>query len=228
MSAPTCRVVGLMNIQNEQAFADYRAEVGATIEAHGGRLIFRGFSSDVFWNELNLPPMGALVELEFPSAQAARSWAQGPAYQRLLQVRGQAMVLTLLSFESLAPAQTKPTVYFDGGCPLCRAEISAYQKTRGAETLHWIDLAQATEAELGPGLKKEQAMARMHVRRANGELVQGAAAFAEIWKAMPAWAWLGRLVSQPWVLPMADGAYAVFLKVRPLWRGSTKPNDRRP
>lgn len=114
----------------------------------------------------------------------------------------------------------KPTVYFDGGCPLCRAEIQAYQRMDGAENLRWLDLTQATEAELGPGLRLDQAMARMHVRRADGSLAQGAAAFAEIWLALPRWRWLGRLVGQRWMLPLADVAYGVFLKLRPLWRRS--------
>jgi len=49
-----------------------------------------------------------------------------------------------------------------------------------------VDAARADEAALGPGLSPDEALARMHVRRGDGRLVSGAAAFAEIWRGMPA------------------------------------------
>ena len=61
-------------------------------------------------------------------------------------------------------------------------------------------------------------MARMHVRRADGELVSGAAAFAEMWRHMQGLRWLGRLLALPLVKAVADLAYRGFLRVRPLWR----------
>lgn len=120
---------------------------------------------------------------------------------------------------SLQPSSpNKPIVYFDGGCPLCSAEIAAYQKTKGADNLVWLDLTQASQEELGPGLTREAALSRMHVRRSDGELVEGAEAFAEIWLSLPRWSWLGRLIRVPWILPMVEVAYRGFLKIRPLWR----------
>ncbi len=109
-------------------------------------------------------------------------------------------------------------VYFDGGCPLCRAEIAAYQRTEGGESLNWVDAQHCAQAELGPGLDKPRALARLHVRRPDGTLVHGAAAFAEIWYALPRWRWLARLARLPGVTPMLELGYVVFLRLRPLWR----------
>lgn len=126
----------------------------------------------------------------------------------------------------LAPAQ--PCVYYDGGCPLCRAEIAAYQRTEGGHALRWIDADSCSAEELGEGLARPSALARMHVRKADGTLLEGAAAFAEIWAALPRWRWLSRLARLPGVLPLLDIGYAVFLKLRPLWRRAPRAADALP
>jgi len=110
-------------------------------------------------------------------------------------------------------------VYYDGGCPLCRAEIASYQRTEGGESLRWVDAHAGSPAELGPDLDAATALARMHVRRADGTLLRGAAAFAEIWSHLPRWRWLARLARLPGMLPVLDQLYTVFLVIRPLWRG---------
>jgi predicted DCC family thiol-disulfide oxidoreductase YuxK len=109
-------------------------------------------------------------------------------------------------------------VYFDGACPLCSAEIAAYQRAEGGDGLRWVDVTRCEAAELGPDLDRSTALARMHVRRADGTLVQGAAAFVEIWAVLRRWRWLARIALIPGVLPLMDLAYLVFLRVRPLWR----------
>ena len=110
------------------------------------------------------------------------------------------------------------TVYFDGACPVCRREIAVYQQQPGADACQWIDAAHCPADALGPGLDRATALQRFHVRLADGRLVQGAAGFAALWSAMPGWRWLGRL-AQTWPLrPALALGYAVFLRLRPLWR----------
>jgi len=112
----------------------------------------------------------------------------------------------------------RPTVYYDGGCPVCSREIDFYQRRPGGKALDWVDITKADEATLGPGLSRKSALARIHVRRADGKLVDGAAAFAEIWRGMPGLRWLGRLLAVPPFGALAERGYALFLRVRPLWR----------
>jgi 3-demethoxyubiquinol 3-hydroxylase len=121
---------------------------------------------------------------------------------------------------SVQPAVSSPllTVYFDGACPVCRREIAVYRSQPGGDRLHWLDASAAAADDLGPDLDRAAALARMHVRLPDGRLVAGAGAFAEIWRALPRWRWLGRLVSPAPVRAVADVAYDVFLRVRPLWR----------
>jgi predicted DCC family thiol-disulfide oxidoreductase YuxK len=113
------------------------------------------------------------------------------------------------------------TVYYDGGCPLCRAEIGHYRRCEGAERLSFVDVGRgAPAAQLGAGLDREAALRRFHVRDESGRLVSGAAAFARLWQTLPNWRWLGRLVTlrvlgrRP-LLAVAEVAYRLFLPLRP-------------
>jgi len=108
----------------------------------------------------------------------------------------------------------KLTVYYDGSCPLCRAEIGFYAGRNGADQIHFQDVADGT-ADPAPDLDRATAMGRFHIRRADGELVSGAAGFFEIWKILPGWRALGALSRIPGVVPVAELAYRGFLRLRP-------------
>ena len=112
----------------------------------------------------------------------------------------------------------RPTVYFDGACPVCTREISLYRRQPGAEGLCWVDAAACEAGALGADLTRPQALARLHVRGANGELVSGAAAFIALWAALPRTAWLARLLDHRPVVWLLDAAYRGFLRLRRLWR----------
>jgi predicted DCC family thiol-disulfide oxidoreductase YuxK len=106
-------------------------------------------------------------------------------------------------------------VYFDGSCPLCRAEIAHYKGQVGADAISFVDVSKP-DADLPTGLTREQAMARFHVRDDKGELVSGARAFVSVWRALPRWGWAARLASLPGVTPVLELGYRLFLPVRPL------------
>jgi predicted DCC family thiol-disulfide oxidoreductase YuxK len=108
-------------------------------------------------------------------------------------------------------------VYYDGACPVCSREIATYRRAEGAEGLRFVDVS-CPDATLAPDLTREDALARMHVRRADGSLVSGAAAFAALWSALPRWAWLGRIAALPVVAPLLELGYRGFLRVRRAWR----------
>lgn len=112
---------------------------------------------------------------------------------------------------------SKLTVYYDGACPVCSREIAAYRGALGAEALEFVDAAHCDAQALG-ALPREAALAAMHVRRADGSLVQGARAFGEIWLALPRLRLLGRLMRIPGVAWCAELAYGGFLRARRLWR----------
>lgn len=91
------KVVGLMELTDQNAFDQYRSQVGKTVELYKGTIKNRGVISELFWNELGCSPFRAFVELEFPSTQDAHLWANSPEYQSLVPIRSKAMKLTLFS-----------------------------------------------------------------------------------------------------------------------------------
>lgn len=115
----------------------------------------------------------------------------------------------------------KPTVYFDGACPVCRREIAVYQRGAGAEAVCWVDASACPPDALGQDLPRDQALARLHLRQADGRLVQGAAAFLAMWAALPQHprlARLARMLDRPPLVRPLDLAYSAFLRLRRLWR----------
>lgn len=112
------------------------------------------------------------------------------------------------------------TVFYDGGCPVCRREIAAYRNRAGAEAMDWVDL---TSAELPPGADREAMMARMHVRRRDGSMATGAAAFAAIWRGLERFRLAGRVADLPPLRWGLEAAYRAHLRLRPLWRRSGCP-----
>jgi predicted DCC family thiol-disulfide oxidoreductase YuxK len=117
------------------------------------------------------------------------------------------------------------TVYYDGACPVCSREIALYRRQPGGESCVWVDASRSDPAAMGADLDPRRALARMHVRRPDGTLVEGAAAFALLWQAFPATRWLGRVAALPPVTWMLEGAYRLFLRLRPLWRAQPAAAD---
>ena len=108
------------------------------------------------------------------------------------------------------------TVYYDGACPLCRAEIGHYRGCDGAGRIAFVDVApDGSEAGLGDGLDRAAARRRFHVRDGDGRLHSGAAAFVRLWSGLPRWRWLARAARVPGAMPLAEAAYRAFLPLRP-------------
>ncbi len=107
----------------------------------------------------------------------------------------------------------RSTVYFDGSCPLCQAEIGHYRSKDHFGALYFVDVSEP-DALLPDGLTQRQAMERFHVRAGNGALVSGAAAFVEVWALLPRWRWAARAAAFPGVLRLLEISYQLFLPAR--------------
>ena len=110
------------------------------------------------------------------------------------------------------------TVYFDGSCPLCRAEIEYCRRNDQAGALCFVDISEAS-AVTPEGITKQQAMKRFHVRASDGRVLSGAAAFVEVWTPLPKWRWVARAASLPGAMAALELGYRIFLPVRPFISG---------
>lgn len=118
------------------------------------------------------------------------------------------------------------TVFFDGACPLCQREIGFYRKRRGADQIAWVDVSDAQEPTVAPGLLTEDALARLHVRLPSGRLESGARAFAELWTALPGFRLVGSMFSVRFLTVLLELGYQTFLRVRPRLQRLTRRRSR--
>jgi len=91
--------------------------------------------------------------------------------------------------------KARPTVFYDGDCPLCRREIAHYRRMDSRERLHWVDAVNEPETLAEHGLSLERAMTELHVLDGAGRWQRGVDAFMVIWQHLPAYRWLAKLVT---------------------------------
>ena len=120
-----------------------------------------------------------------------------------------------------APTPRDPalTVYHDGACPLCRAEIAFYRRQRGAEKIAFVDVAREDTA-LPEGVSRASARARFHVETAQGQVISGAAAFLALMATLPRLRPFARIGGLPGIRRLLEGLYLLFLRFRPVLVGA--------
>jgi predicted DCC family thiol-disulfide oxidoreductase YuxK len=111
----------------------------------------------------------------------------------------------------------KLRVYYEGACHLCSREIDHYLRRPGAaELIEFVDISDPRFSAEAEGLSGAPILKYMHARRPDGELRVGIEAFLEIWRTLPGYGWLVKLVGNPVVKPLARVGYYLFAQVRPL------------
>jgi predicted DCC family thiol-disulfide oxidoreductase YuxK len=108
-------------------------------------------------------------------------------------------------------AMAKVTVWFDGGCPLCRREIALMRRLDRRSAIRFVDVARPDSA---CPVDRAALLARFHAEE-DGRLYDGAAAFAAMWRAIPLLRPLGLAARNPLLLRLLERAYVRFLRIRP-------------
>jgi predicted DCC family thiol-disulfide oxidoreductase YuxK len=104
------------------------------------------------------------------------------------------------------------TVWYDGGCPLCVREIALMDRLDKHDRIEFVDVERE---DASCPLERDVLLARLHAREGDGELVDGAAAFAAMWRQIPVMRPLGLAAKNRVVLWLLERAYRGFLVVRP-------------
>jgi predicted DCC family thiol-disulfide oxidoreductase YuxK len=104
------------------------------------------------------------------------------------------------------------TVWYDGACPLCIREIAFMRRLDRARRIAFVDVA----PEDAPcPIDRTLLLARFHAQETGGPVLDGAAAFAAMWRAIPLLQPLGLAARNGVVLRVLERAYDAFLKIRP-------------
>jgi predicted DCC family thiol-disulfide oxidoreductase YuxK len=125
-----------------------------------------------------------------------------------------------------AAAQAPLTVFYDGGCPLCRREIGWYRRRRALAPIEWLDVSRCPDTALPDGHERQTLLARFHVALPDGRVTSGAAAFLAVWLRYPGLRWGARLASIPPLPWLLERGYRVFLRVRPRLQRRASCSDR--
>jgi predicted DCC family thiol-disulfide oxidoreductase YuxK len=115
---------------------------------------------------------------------------------------------------SRAGSAPRLTVWFDGACPLCAAEIAMMRRLDRRRAIAFIDVAQPGAATSCP-IDRRELLARFHARRRDGRIVSGAAAFAAMWSELPGLRLVGWLAQRPPLVWFLEVLYRIFLLIRP-------------
>ena len=89
-------VIGHITVKDADKWAQYRAQVPATLAPWNAELLFRGQSDKVLAGEHQHTDT---VVIRFPDPAAVDGWYQSTAYQALIPLREQAADLVLISFK---------------------------------------------------------------------------------------------------------------------------------
>lgn len=103
------------------------------------------------------------------------------------------------------------TVWFDGECPICTAEIQLIRHLDRAAAIEFVDL---TIPGACPSDKAAR-LSRLHAQPSGGPMVSGAAAFVAMWRVLPNTRLLAAAASNPPALWLLERAYRLFLRMRP-------------
>lgn len=107
----------------------------------------------------------------------------------------------------------KLTLFYDGACPLCQAEILFLSGRNQADLLGFVDINSNAYDPLKVGVSCEEALAAMYGQYADGTLINGVTVFPEAYRRadLPTLAWI---FSRKLIQPILRMGYRFFAKNR--------------
>jgi predicted DCC family thiol-disulfide oxidoreductase YuxK len=109
------------------------------------------------------------------------------------------------------------TIFFDGACRVCAAEMAVYRSRETSGRLLFVDISAHDFVPGSHGISLEDFMAQLHVIDSTGAVYRGVEGFWAIWQAFPGSSWyglLGRLIMLPGINGLAWLGYRLFARYR--------------
>ena len=98
-------------------------------------------------------------------------------------------------------------VYFNNSCKICKTEIDLY-KRENIKDINWVDISDNQNAQIETNKSDKQLLRRLHVKK-DGKIYEGAEAFLLIWKKIPKYRFLFKILSLPIIFNLFSILYEV-------------------
>ncbi|MBS3797734.1 MULTISPECIES: DUF393 domain-containing protein [unclassified Pseudoalteromonas] len=105
------------------------------------------------------------------------------------------------------------TLFYDGNCPLCTAEIRKLKGYDQCGALALVDINSDEDLSRYPMIDYHAANATLHAIDENGRVLLGLDANVAVWRAVGKYPWL-RVLRWPLIRIVADCCYRIFANNR--------------
>jgi predicted DCC family thiol-disulfide oxidoreductase YuxK len=109
------------------------------------------------------------------------------------------------------------TVFYDGSCSVCAAEIEHYRRKNHAGRLVLVDISSPDFKPELYNIGLQAFMYELHVIDRTGKVYKGIEAFWALWQVFPAatlYGMMGTLITLPVINPLARLCYKGFARIR--------------
>jgi predicted DCC family thiol-disulfide oxidoreductase YuxK len=105
------------------------------------------------------------------------------------------------------------TLFYDGACPLCQAEIVFLQNRNASGLLRFVDINSSQYDAQQVGVSCEEALASMYGQVEGEAPINGVAVFGEAYRRanLPFMTWI---FTRSWMMPILRPSYRFFAKHR--------------
>ena len=98
-------------------------------------------------------------------------------------------------------------MYFNNSCKICRTEINLYKKQK-IKNIEWVDITDNETAEIETQKDAKSLLRRLHIK--DGEnIIEGAEAFLLIWKNIPKYRFLYKVLKKPIIFNLFSFFYEI-------------------
>lgn len=112
------------------------------------------------------------------------------------------------------PLNSKPILFYDGGCRLCQREISFYRWLDRKQRIQWLDIHARPQALLAFDLSVDDAMRELHLQDSAGNWQIGVDAFIALWEQLPGFRTLAKLARWQPIYRQLSRGYRWFARRR--------------
>ena len=98
-------------------------------------------------------------------------------------------------------------MYFNKSCKICRTEINLYKK-QNIKDIEWVDITDNETAEIETQKDAKSLLRRLHIKD-GANIIEGAEAFLLIWKNIPKYRFLYKILKKPIIFNIFSFFYEI-------------------